>query len=628
MGFKTTFGLFILVCVLGAIILLVEHPFDRPEKQPGGLIEIRSENVTRIIIKRGDTTLECRKEGREWLISDPVEARADYARVERFLSVLETLDIQETVTPAQLRSRGLSLSDYGLLPPEASLSLESSRGNVTLLVGSKTPLGNSVYVKKANSPLVLSTDARIKESAPLNVRDWRDRRVFAGRDEKTVRIELWNRQGSFIQILRKDSMWQMTQPVVARANARAVEQLLEQLYELEVKEFIWDPARAGEDDAAEVVTESRDRFVPYGLATDQARARVSVWLKGDEAGQALFLGKPTGKDSKAVYARSRDRGSIYSVSSNVIDYLDLSVGELRSRKLFAITAKEAAYVNIQSSGKRLTLLKESPGRWVIKEPLEWDADRKTIEAFLDGLLNLEAEGFVSGTVTNLTELGFQPPAWSVEALKAPATDNKKENREQRRLLVARAPRDRSAVPARFSQDPVRFGEEGFVYSLSRKDLEFAGRNPASALRFFDRTMMSLKPEDIKKIEVSMQGRKDSVVRNKEDKWVSTEETARKVNPAAVESILFAVSNLRARRVEEHAVEEPAAYGLEDPSMQFSFGLSGEGGIQKTLKLGYRAKTKDIYAMIQGRDVVFVLSSETVKLLLQPLTVKEETGRSE
>ncbi len=647
MGFKTTFELFALVCVLGAIILLVANPFDPTEEQTGALIEARSEDVNRLKIERGDTRLDCRKDDWEWFIKFPVEARANSARIERFLGVLETLTIQDAVTSAQRQSRGLSLSDYGLSPPYASLSLKSPQGATTLLVGSKTPLGNSVYVKKADSDLVLSTDAGIKQVLPENVRHWRNRQVFSGRDEKTLRIELWNPDGSFIQILRKDSMWQMTQPVVARANGRAVEQLLEQLYALKVTEFMWDPGWSDENDAAEVVAESRDRFAPYGLADDQARAKVAVWQKGDRAGQELLLGKSVSEESEAVYARSRGTDSIYSVSSNVLDYLDLSVGSLRSRKLFVLTPEETGYINIQADNKRLTLFKESSGHWVIEEPLKWDADRKTTEAFLDGLLNLEAENFVSEPVTNLTELGFNPPAWSVEVLEKPpaatgknggrtdAQDNTETvglrsngSREERRLLVARSTRDQNSVPARFSNDPVKFGDEGFVYSLSKKDMAFAGRDPASALRFFDRTMLSLRPENIKSIEAYMQGRKDMVVRDEKGKWVPLEETLREVHPEAIDSILFAVSNLRASRVEDHAVEEPAAYGLENPSIQFSFGLSGQGGIQKTLKLGYKAKTQGIYAMIQGRDVVFVLSHDTVKLLLQPLTQKEEPGQSE
>ncbi len=632
MGFKTTLELFILVCVLGAIIFLAANPFDRPEEQTGGLLTIKPEDVSKVTIRHQNTRMECIKKDWEWFIRFPVEARADSARIERFLGVLETLTVQDAITSGQRRSRGLSLADYGLSPPVASLSLESQGVASTLLVGSRTPLGHGLYVKKAGSDLVLSTEAGIEKILPDNVLDWRNRQVFAGRDEKTVQIELWNRDGSFIQMLLKNSTWHMTQPIVVRANEKAVEQLLKQLYALEVKEFMWDPGWSEKNNAPGVVAENSERFAPYGLAGDQARARVALWQKGATARQELLLGKPVGENSGSVYARDRDKDSIYSVSSNALNYLDLSVADLRSRKLFALTPEEAAYINIQSGDKRLILTREPEGHWTIEEPLKWDADRKATAGFLEGLLNLEAESFVSETATNLTELGFNPPAWSVEVLeKPPSTEEQdrdstraEERPGQHRLLIARAPQGSNTVHARFSDDPVKSGDEGFIYSISRKDMAFIDGNPASALEFFDRTMMSLRPENIRKIETFTQERKEIVIRNQQGQWVSQDETPGEVNPKAIESILFAVSNLRASRVEDLALEEPAVYGLDKPSMQFSFGLSGEKGIQKTLKLGYKAGTKEIYAMIQGRDVVFALSYDTVKLFLQPLTLKKET----
>ena len=53
-------------------------------------------------------------------------------------------------------------------------------------------------------------------------------------------------------------------------------------------------------------------------------------------------------------------------------------------------------------------------------------------------------------------------------------------------------------------------------------------------------------------------------------------------------------------------------------MQIEFGLVGEAGIGKAIRLG-NAADGGYYAMVRGQDLVFVLSREQVEALLMPLS---------
>jgi hypothetical protein len=517
------------------------------------------------------------------------------------------------------------------------VSVSGAGGNATILIGSEAPLGDRVYVRLTKSESVVSTDGAIYRILPEKATEWREKQVFAGSPGKTVRMELWNEERSFVQLLRKDSSWKMMQPIVCNADDGFVNELLGKLYSLKVAEFIWDASSGAAPGTDAGLPVNKDRFVPYGLASDQARVKVSLWLEGAETAQHLLLGKTAGDGGETVYARLAGNNSVYSLPAKVNSYLDVGVGKLRSRKLYHMKKEQVGFIDIESGEKRLTLARNTNGIWEIRQPLRWRADRKKINAFLEGLMGLKAEGFFSSAATNLNAIGFDPPAWSVQVLRTePAgisgdepggegagngsAPDPAETRKRERLLISRPTGAEEKVLARFSDKPLKFGNEGFVYTLDKEAFAFAGRKPADPLEFFNRTMMALEPRNVMRIEISRDGRTQAVMRDKDGIWTAAEDEKGKADQSRIRDILFAVSNLRANSVKEHAVEEPEAYGLKSPGFMLSFGLKGKDGIQKTLKLGYRAKTDGIYAMVQGRDVVFVLPAGLVQKLARPIVV--------
>jgi hypothetical protein len=84
------------------------------------------------------------------------------------------------------------------------------------------------------------------------------------------------------------------------------------------------------------------------------------------------------------------------------------------------------------------------------------------------------------------------------------------------------------------------------------------------------------------------------------------------------NLLFHVANLRALRIASHNPEGLERYGLDQNAVVLTLGLSGEEGIQKNLRMGFRAGTEGVYAMIQGQDVVFVMDDGIFRNLTMPL----------
>jgi hypothetical protein len=109
------------------------------------------------------------------------------------------------------------------------------------------------------------------------------------------------------------------------------------------------------------------------------------------------------------------------------------------------------------------------------------------------------------------------------------------------------------------------------------------------------------------------------VRTESGEWGAAGAATQAVNQAVLDDVLALASNLRALRIECHNPRHLESYGLDRTGTTLSFSLSGKEGIQRTLILGFRARMDGVFAMIQGQDVVFVLTNSVAELLTRDLS---------
>ena len=622
MRFKNTLRLLAGVMIMAGVLWVAERRWTSTEaraRQSEHLTFLPMDEVTYLLIERGELRMTCEKRGDGWAIVSPIRARAAAGAVERVLAVLEVLPRRETVTGIQRRDRALTLSDYGLAEPRGRVVLCGATGREDLHIGDDSPLGNFVYVKSAGHDDVVGTSRDILEVLPDSIETWRDRRLIPGDIARTTRVDIQRPGAGFIQLVRRDGGWWIDQPVAARAEAGCVTDLLDAVYAARAETFVWDPPVDASGDSADssgLEGGPTGRLAPYGLVAEAASARVSVWLNGDSIGQEIILGKPAGEDGAFVYAKRRQWDSIVTVDARILDALAVTVAELRARDVFRLSARDVRTVRLETGDRKITLSRESGSGWHLTEPVRAKADDPTVEALVGDLVDLRVVAFRDAGETNAAALGLDEPALRVlMSAAASVGDNAAGTAVSAPVLViARLPKDKDVVAALEGTWP--------AFTLDRVAAQSLVDASAEPLAFRDRTLLAVPSRDVVRLVLTRDGVTQSVVRGADGAWGSAPGSTGRVDQAAVEAVLFAVANLRAVSLKDQDMGQKAAYGLEPPGVTLTLGLAGEAGIRKTIQLGYRARTEGLYAMIQGQDVVFVLDRATTEMLSLDLLVTE------
>jgi len=616
MRFRNTCRLLVAVCLLGAVIWVFEVNLPSTEQRKessGRVLDISIENVSSLVMERENLHAECVKEDGMWFIKRPIMARADAGAVTRILHEVEAMPVKEVITAAQRKERELELKDYGFDKPRMRLITGAPLGKKELLVGGDAPPGDMLYVKLADSGNIMATSRSILDAVPEQIENLRDRIIVYGEPARTSRLEIQSKAGGFVQLMRKGRMWMIQQPEIARADSDRVSLILQSLYSLKVSRFVCDPVVSPAKEqtveaAAAANVQPAAKVEPYGL-TDESAIRVKVWVQGDELGRGIVLGKPTGDATNEVYAKEIDNEAIYAVGKGILDTFTVALADLKDRNLFSIEPDDVEDISFQAGDKKVVLTRTEDRGWTIIDPVRWKADDWVVNELVRRITHLRIQSFVESSRTNLAELGLAPPAYSIR-IGAGKSDTAGISTNQ--LLVGALVEGKSSVC-------MKFENENSIYEVSSGSMKGMETCPADPLVCRDRSVLAIPPENIKTISLVKGGIEQTITRNTNGAWSVAAPLSNQVNTAVLEDTLLTVANLRALRIEAASPADVSAYGLDTGTTKLTIGLTGGEGIQKTILLGFLAKTDGIYAMVHGQDVVFVLEKAIADRLTHDLT---------
>lgn len=631
MSYRTTLGLLLLVLALGVTTWVMHRNVESTQRRHAReteVLDIDLLNVDAMVVQKGDMEIAVERRTDAWWIVRPIEAPAKEAHIGRLLSTSEMLQCVETITREQRQQRALSLGDYGLDLPRTSVTYRTPRTMRRLLIGNNARLGGRAYVRIDGQSNVMLAEGGMRDALPDSLEDMRDRDVLPGRPARVTRMELDRREGGFVQLLRGPTGWVLQQPVRDPADGMAVAQLLNALFEARIATFVWDPPRAGADGAVEALPVVKAPLTPvesYGLASDTAPAKVRIWQSDDEAGRELTLGKPVDEDGNTVYAMMTDGGSVFTLNKRLLDQCQVPVNDLRSRKLIRLNPSQVRYLAVQQGDRKLVLGRLPRQGWSVLEPIQWAADRETVVAVLRTLTEARIRSFGEAEATNsvpapdeaaqalhlVLATAYPPGVEDGEAGAASNASGSPDGHVERCELTARENGWDDRMTVSVVGRPGRF-------RVRRDALVFLPEADRLPLAFFDRTVLAVAPDHVKRVTLRRGEFERVVARDAEGRWTVLHADAVRPDARVLSDLLFDLSNLRAGRVADHAPASLTPYGLEQVEDSLTINLSGSDAIQKTILFGAPVTGDGTgrFAIIQGQDVVFVIEPSVAAGLLR------------
>lgn len=586
---RTTLVLVILALIVGGLVWLDSRKGVTTEEATAKrkrLLDIQSDEVTRLELTASNQTIVAVKTGDRWDIESPLTVRAGTGSINAILGELEFTERERTLTERELA--GTRPAEFGLDAPRVRVAVTGKKGAVTVLVGGETPTKDGLYVQLAGSKAVSVVRKDLFDRLNVRLDDLRDRQLLDFATETATRLEIITGQRA-IELTRRaattnaEPRWLISRPLAVRADAGKASELLNALASLRAAEFI-------SEDPKDVHT--------YGL--DEPTHEVTVWTAGTNAGIALLLGRSPTNDAEKVYAKLKSANSIVTVPAAEARKFDAQVNDLRDHRLFTVTAGDVQGIDIQRGADTISLARDGDAWNVLTSAgaKDFRADDMITSALLGQLVNIAAKEFTADVATDLEKFGLAAPPVTI-TLRGTGT-----NVVGRLLLGA----ENAPAGLRYAKR----ADEAFVYGLDTNALRVL---PGRPLDLRNRRIADFNIADVTRLVIRRATGSVTLDRGADQTWRLTEPTQGVLDADALRQLLDDLAGLRAQDFVPTGLDNLAPYGLEVPETAITVHA---GERTWTLAVGKDAPAGMKYASATEPPAVFTLPVSVADGLTRPL----------
>jgi hypothetical protein len=387
MKFRTTLILFIIFVVLLTLVYFLEFQNKSQEDTGDKLVDVSSEDVKKIVLKKGEEIIQFERAEEDWLITEPLEAKGDKYEINRLADDFSNLRIERIVEEVPT-----DLEKYGIPQTDVSLFTKGQEQPIKILIGMENPLDKTFFAKREDEQRVVLIPSLLKSLLEKNVFDFRQKDIFKFETDQAKHLELESKDIQW-EAEKEDEEWFLQKPVHALAKKSNITDILYSLSNLKAKEFV------SEDKKDEEIKN-------FGL--DNPRFEVFVTLPLENQ-QVTFSVQ---KKDDTVYATSSLSSKIIRVEDSILSDLEKKVEELREKKVSEFYTWEVEKLQIRKGNLTLSLEKDEEDNWHFDEGQE-EAYKEKIQSFLRKIEGLEAEEFVDPPF-NLQDFGLEAPQAEVK----------------------------------------------------------------------------------------------------------------------------------------------------------------------------------------------------------------------
>jgi len=423
MKIRTTIILFTIFLVLLAFVFFFEFKGKSEKNEEEKLVEISPDDVHKITFKKEDETisLQKNKEG-EWIITEPVEAKADNFEVDRFVEDFSDLRIERLV-----EEEPTDLSKYEIPQKEITFWYKDSEQPLKILVGLENPLDNTFFAKREDEQRIVLIPSHLKNLLEKKTFDFCQKDIFKFNTDEVKTIKLRAKEKKW-QAIKKEDEWFFKKPVKALADESEIEDILDSLSDMKAKEFVSEEKKGEE-------------IKKFGL---------------DKADYEIFLAMPVAdkevtftlhKDDDKTYVTTSLSSKIVVVDDSALSELEKTAEELREKGVAKFYSWEAYKVHLKKGDMVLKVLKDKEDKWHFESADKGKADEEKIKSFIRKIESLEALEFIDSPLS-LKDYGLDKPQAEIKIWTKEDEDSEKikeitvligtEDKEAKKVVVKNA----------------------------------------------------------------------------------------------------------------------------------------------------------------------------------------------
>ena len=537
MSAKKTF-LFLLILLMGVLyIYKYEYLVDIERKEEAirqreakRVVDINPDEISKIEITEGGSTLQIVQKDGSWKITKPVRAVANQSAVGNLVSSVTTQMAEEVFGDGNE-----NLADYGLSPAKVKLTfyLEKEGGVTTtqsVLVGSTSPVGGKVYGISSKIGKVFSASMGYKTTLSKTLFQLREKRLFPDLPGEINKVRIGSGKSATLIRKDKDGEWKMTSPIKARADRVIVEKFIDRILRSQASDFIDKRV----DEKAIGLIPSMKSIIFYDTVGDK---------------HYLHIGRKDATGS-GVPVRRKKFGSIALLPSEFFDEMASGPDDFRDTHFFPIQREEVLRINWQIDSNSAELKKsKKTGKWRVVSTPEERLDQGRILAYLMDLEGVKVEKFIQSLPTGEDE--------NLINLKV------NELNFSRTLRLYRI-RGKVYGTSSFQPDPFIISDESARKIISKPE------------KLVDKRIFPVLQAEVEKIIVKRDGKTYQLKKDGRD-WMLTEPRKKKVDIRNAGSFLSTIVNAEYKkktRVEKLSgkTDPVASISIWDGGKEMRFGL--------------------------------------------------------
>lgn len=545
---------FILVMFGGQKTKLVHRTTILDPTREIAFIEIDRDNQPAIWMSRQERGV--------WRLIKPYPGSVEETVINRFLDVLSTEVISDSLSDRDLLRIGRQRADFELENPKFVITLKDGEGKTVdrVAFGSVTPSGQSVYASIEGEQSVITVSSNLFATVNIPASGFRKKTLFDIDAKSVVSFEVHRPSGNNLTFVRDGDI--LKNPNIdSSVNSKAVE-LLEKMLSLTAVNFHWPTGATNESNS---VTASL--LAGYGLDSESA---VVVNMKcSDGTDRRITLGK-RGGDS-LVYALAQGDSVVVSVDAAARDLAMQSEETFVDSRLFPMEASAVQAFTLVESDVTYVLKRVGNDKWMIDSPIVVEADSAAAKLVLDRILSLSSSDVIKDEKNS-----------SVPHIAVSLTTN--------------------MPPATVAATSI-LGKKRIAELRSSEILRF---DPLVVKRIVQTT--GDKGENVFAVVYDREKRRW----NRE---VSGAIAPGEVDAKAVERLLSAINPLKADRIVTLKVnaDDGVKYGLDKPLLKIAIDQDSENSLRRNIIIGGQAKGGR-YATVGSSDAIFVIPTATVRKL--------------